>query len=283
MALEEGRNFCGAIRSSPPRSARQLLPRRRSRGRRRFAQDSLSSTMLRAQPQRRARHRRHAPRLTRRRERLAARRRLTSRGSTSGDDEMAPIATRVRHGTSRSSTITITCSARSCGFQRRRRFAVEHQVVAATALQLFTLGIPCIYYGTEQAFAGPARHQSARFCSIRLDDAGTSAIAICARRCSGPTHPRANHDRDLTTQVTQQDATLPGFGAFGTVGQHCFDDGVRPSCASPRSARVRAAHPVLRDGRQYQRQMRAAAHRLRLPARRRTRSPGRASSTRTKR
>ena len=33
--------------------------------------------------------------------------------------------------------------------------ATEHQVVAGVALQLFTLGIPCIYYGTEQAFAGP--------------------------------------------------------------------------------------------------------------------------------
>ena len=31
----------------------------------------------------------------------------------------------------------------------------DHQVVAGVALQLFTLGIPCVYYGTEQAFADP--------------------------------------------------------------------------------------------------------------------------------
>jgi len=31
----------------------------------------------------------------------------------------------------------------------------DHQVVAGVAIQLFSLGIPCIYYGTEQSFAGP--------------------------------------------------------------------------------------------------------------------------------
>ena len=36
----------------------------------------------------------------------------------------------------------------------------EHQVVAAVAIQLFTLGIPCIYYGTEQAFAGPRERRT---------------------------------------------------------------------------------------------------------------------------
>ena len=33
--------------------------------------------------------------------------------------------------------------------------ASDHQVVAGVALQLLTLGIPCLYYGTEQALAGP--------------------------------------------------------------------------------------------------------------------------------
>ncbi len=62
----------------------------------------------------------------------------------------------------------------------------DTQVVAATALQLFTLGIPCIYYGTEQAFAGPARHQVPFLLGEGWNDPGTSAIATCARRCSGP-------------------------------------------------------------------------------------------------
>jgi Alpha amylase, catalytic domain len=33
--------------------------------------------------------------------------------------------------------------------------ASEEQACAAVALQLFTLGIPCFYCGTEQSFAGP--------------------------------------------------------------------------------------------------------------------------------
>jgi hypothetical protein len=44
-------------------------------------------------------------------------------------------------------------------FGEKVRFSSEaasaHQVAAATALQLFSLGIPCIYYGSEQALAGP--------------------------------------------------------------------------------------------------------------------------------
>jgi glycosidase len=33
--------------------------------------------------------------------------------------------------------------------------ASDEQIVAGVALQLFTLGVPCIYYGSEQSFAGP--------------------------------------------------------------------------------------------------------------------------------
>ena len=44
-------------------------------------------------------------------------------------------------------------------FGQKIRFAAEaaseHQVAAGVALQLLTLGIPCIYYGTEQALGGP--------------------------------------------------------------------------------------------------------------------------------
>ncbi len=44
-------------------------------------------------------------------------------------------------------------------YGEKLRFAVravnDHQVAAATAIQLLTLGIPCLYYGTEQGFAGP--------------------------------------------------------------------------------------------------------------------------------
>jgi len=37
--------------------------------------------------------------------------------------------------------------------------ASDHQVVAGVAIQLFSLGIPCVYYGTEQAFSGPEKSE----------------------------------------------------------------------------------------------------------------------------
>ena len=44
-------------------------------------------------------------------------------------------------------------------YGEKLRFAVgaanDHEATAATAVQLLTLGIPCLYYGTEQGFAGP--------------------------------------------------------------------------------------------------------------------------------
>src|SRR5215831_12748415 len=50
-----------------------------------------------------------------------------------------------------------------CVIGEKRRFstdaASDHQVVAPVAIQLFSLGIPCIYYGTEQAFSGPEKSE----------------------------------------------------------------------------------------------------------------------------
>ena len=44
-------------------------------------------------------------------------------------------------------------------YGEKLRFAAravnDHQTTAATAIQLLTLGIPCLYHGTEQGFAGP--------------------------------------------------------------------------------------------------------------------------------
>jgi hypothetical protein len=37
------------------------------------------------------------------------------------------------------------------------RAANDHQATAAAALRSLTLGIPCLYYGTEQGFAGPEK------------------------------------------------------------------------------------------------------------------------------
>ncbi|RUR72296.1 hypothetical protein ACF3DV_00210 [Chlorogloeopsis fritschii PCC 9212] len=77
----------------------------------------------------------------------------------------------------------------------------DYQVVAATAFQLFTLGIPCIYYGTEQAFADPAQSQ---FQFIRAEgwkDPGNFGDRYLRETMFSGEHPRANFKEDLTTHV----------------------------------------------------------------------------------
>ena len=125
----------------------------------------------------------------------------------------------------------------------------DYQIAVATAFQLFTLGLPCIYYGSEQAFAGPA-HSQLRF--LADQDWGRSDRYL-REAMFGPAHPRAPHDRDLDAQLRERDETLPGFGPFGTFDTHAFD------VTSPAYRRIaalaatRARHAVLRIGRQYQR------------------------------
>jgi len=119
--------------------------------------------------------------------------------------------------------------------------ANDHQVVAGVALQLFTLGVPCIYYGTEQAFAGPERSVTDQF----LPDFGSSDKFL-REAMFGPTHPRVAGGTDL-------DPGLPGFGPFGTSGAHSFD------ASGPAFVRIaalldaRRRFPVLRQGREYPR------------------------------
>jgi glycosidase len=153
----------------------------------------------------------------------------------------------------------------------------ERQIVAATAIQLFALGIPCIYYGSEQAFAGPAASQI-RF----LAGLGWGSNDRYLREAMfGPAHPRAPHSEDLDTQVLERDETLPGFGPFGTFDTHAFD----PS--SPAYRRIaalcatRARHAVLRqDASTSVPSASSATSRCRRPV---SWLPGRASSTPTKR
>ena len=62
--------------------------------------------------------------------------------------------------------------------------AKDYQIVAATALQLFSLGIPCIYYGSEQAFSDLPIHNSPSWRRKAGTMARTLATAICAKPCS---------------------------------------------------------------------------------------------------
>ncbi|MEO6786744.1 MAG: alpha-amylase, partial [Chthoniobacteraceae bacterium] len=131
--------------------------------------------------------------------------------------------------------------------------ASEWQVVAGVALQLFTLGIPCIYYGTEQSLAGPVKAVRDQF----LPDlnANTGTDRYLRETMFGPLHPRGDGRAGLAAGNAGLDPTLPGFGPFGTAGQHCFDPGAAAYVRLSALNAVRQQFPVLRSGRQYQRQV----------------------------
>jgi glycosidase len=132
-------------------------------------------------------------------------------------------------------------------FGQKLRFSAnassDHQVVAGVAVQLFSLGIPCIYYGTEQAFAGPEASEQ-RW----LPDWG-SADRYLREAMFGPTHPRASGRAGLRANAT--DNALPGFGPFGTAGAQCFDAHHPAYRRIALLCNLRKNFPVLRQGRQY--------------------------------
>jgi glycosidase len=119
----------------------------------------------------------------------------------------------------------------------------EHQVVAAIAIQLFTLGIPCVYYGTEQALAGPEPSERRWLPEWGLAD------RYLREAMFGPERPRASGRAGLAADGF--DPSLPGFGPFGTAGHHCFDQGHSVFRRLQAMLAVRRAEPVLRQGRQY--------------------------------
>lgn len=123
--------------------------------------------------------------------------------------------------------------------------ASEHQVVAGVALQLLTLGIPCIYYGTEQALAGPEVAERRWLPSWKSSD------RYLREAMFGPAHPRRAGRDGLAAPPAGLDPTLPGFGPFGTAGRHCFDPQHPVFIRIAALNRLRAAYPVLRQGRQY--------------------------------
>jgi len=122
----------------------------------------------------------------------------------------------------------------------------EGQVAAAAALQLFTLGIPCIYYGTEQSLAGPEGRERMWLPYYKQSDYYQREAMF------GPEHPRYSGERSLDAE---RDSGLPGFGPFGTAGYHCFDPKFPVYRKIAAMIALRRAFPALRHGRQYLRQM----------------------------
>jgi glycosidase len=125
--------------------------------------------------------------------------------------------------------------------------ASEHQVVAGVAIQLFSLGIPCIYYGTEQAFSGPEKSARDQF----LPDYHGGQDKYLRENMFGGDHPRASGKAGLQSGAPGLDANLPAFGAFGTVGHHCFDPDFPAYRRIKALIGTRQDFPVLRYGREY--------------------------------
>lgn len=123
-------------------------------------------------------------------------------------------------------------------------------VVSATALQLFTLGIPCIYYGTEQALAGPEQEER-HWLPGWNDSNAPHSIRYLREAMFGPEHPLKEGRNGLPAAPARFDQNLPGFGPFGTAGHHCFDTTCAAYVRIAALAELRRDFPALRYGRQY--------------------------------
>jgi hypothetical protein len=138
-------------------------------------------------------------------------------------------------------------------YGEKLRFAAravnDHQTTAATAIQLLTPGIPCLYYGTEQGFAGPEETERSWLPGWGVHD------RYLREAMFGPRFPRA-HGRAGVPGIgggNGLDHELPGFGPFGTAGAHCFDPTHPLYQRTAAITAARASFPALRSGRQYPR------------------------------
>ena len=130
--------------------------------------------------------------------------------------------------------------------------ASDVQVVAGVALQLLSLGIACIYYGTEQSFAGPEKSERDQYLPD-YNRGNPPPDKYLREAMFGPEHPLKSGNAGFVAAQPVTDSAFPGFGPFGTTGHHCFDP---TSPAYRRIAALCAARkrfPVLHSGRQYQR------------------------------
>lgn len=136
----------------------------------------------------------------------------------------------------------------------------DHQIVAPTAIQLFSLGIPCIYYGTEQAFSLPEASVTGQLPGFNN---GESVSDRYLREAMfGPEHPRHAGRAGLPQATAGLDPAVPGFGPFATSGHHCFDENHPAFVRLAALNRVRQRFPVLRFGRQYLRPHDVGGHRF---------------------
>jgi glycosidase len=133
----------------------------------------------------------------------------------------------------------------------------DHQGTVAIAIQLFTLGIPCIYYGTEQGLASGAEPEERQW----LDGWGTTDTYL-REAMFGPVHPRAS---GWTGTQGRLDTGLPGFGPHGTAGKHVFDPSHPVYNRMAQLATIRRRFMPLRKGRQYPREISILSYPFAMP------------------
>ena len=143
------------------------------------------------------------------------------------------------------------CNDHDHVFGAKLRFAADaandHQGAAAAALQLFCLGIPCIYYGTEQGLASGAEPDERKY----LQGWGSNDCLL-REAMFGPEHPRATGYYGTQGEM---DPDHIGFGPHGTSGWHVFNTGHPIYTRISQLAGVRQTFKPLRRGRQYQRRI----------------------------
>ena len=123
----------------------------------------------------------------------------------------------------------------------------DHQGVVPSAIQLFTLGIPCLYYGTEQGLASGAEADQRQWLS-----GWKSSDTYLREAMFGPEHPLASGWKGTQREV---DAALPGFGPHGTTGHHVFNPNHPIYLRIAQLAKIRQTYKALRKGRQYPREI----------------------------
>lgn len=123
-----------------------------------------------------------------------------------------------------------------------------HQTTAAMAFLLYTLGIPCIYYGTEQGLAGGAEPDQRQY----LAQEWGTADWMLRETMFGPAHPRAAGLAGSREGAV--DESLPGYGPHGTAGWHVFDPEHPLYQRIGRMTLARRRFHPLHRGRQYRRE-----------------------------
>ena len=136
-------------------------------------------------------------------------------------------------------------------FGSKVRFAADasndHQGAAAVAMQLFTLGVPCLYYGIEQGLASGAEADERKW----LSNWG-GHDCLLREAMFGPEHPRASGWDGTQDKINTESV---GFGPHGTAGWHVFNPGHAIYARIAELSKVRREFIPLRRGRQYQREI----------------------------